>query len=157
MHYANWGGGTHNYEALIPALTSQTAEVIESSHYSSYQGFCAFKRNIATDSIWQVTNSDVNPYIGYKFSTPQTVKRLFLCARPRLNKFKIQYSNDGTTWNDLGNEYDFYNQDLAQLFYQIYDNINPNNISATQWRLLFTEMITSSGGGVAKMQLYKEV
>ena len=156
MHYANWGGGTHNYEALIPALTSQTAEVIESSHRQSYQGFNAFKRNIDTSSMW-LTSTETNEYLGYKFSTPQTMKRILLVARPRVNKFKIQYSNDGTTWNDLGNEYDFYNQDVAQLFYQIYDNINPNDISATQWRLLFTKMITSSGGGVAKLQFYKEV
>lgn len=144
--------------ALIPVMTSNTtpsgvASAI--SEYSIYHAYYAF-RNLYDDTTntecWQANDakgvSHSNLWLMYKFPEAVTVKkfRIRYVYTSAVN-YKIQGSNDGSTFTDLGT---FTTIDGTE-------QLNNTN-SYLYYRLLITTQTTSSpnvyGGCVRDLQLY---
>ena len=89
-------------DVSVPIMTSNTlpyGEAIESSNEYS-NAFKAFDNN---DSTFVANNNNTEWYCGYKFNTKVKLKKLVLKTRASYgsgNVNKLQYSDDGTTWND---------------------------------------------------------
>lgn len=92
----------------VPTMTSNTAPygtAIASNYISGYDIYKAFDRN--TSTAWNCTSTTSGAWIGYEFINPINVGRIFHFngnGTP-VNTFKIQYSDDNSTWNDTGDSY----------------------------------------------------
>ena len=95
---------------LIPTMTSNTtpsgiASASDEATYNEikYYAYHAF----ADDSLWWHSGQSVTPiWISYKFDTPKVVKKFTLEnvydeSTGFVNSFKLQASNDNSTWVDL--------------------------------------------------------
>lgn len=95
----------------VPVMSANTAphgEVIYSSTYSTNYPFHAFDRDYNSSGHEWISNGSTNQYVGYKFTNPVCVKRAFFDrmylageAGTRVKNYKIQASNDNSTWVDL--------------------------------------------------------
>lgn len=101
-----------NYiKALVPKMTSNTTpsgEVIANDYLDNYYPFKVFNgTNINTYDSWVYYGNGSNiAWIGYKFTSPVCISKVFIANRnevtPRgINSFKIQGSNDKSTWTDV--------------------------------------------------------
>ena len=105
----------------VPVMTSNTApygEVISDSQYSSsYAAWYAF--DSSTSTRWNSSASSfATRYVGYHFINGIKVNKVFI--RPyyggeglQLKIFKVQASNDNTTWVDLTNEITLENREYS--------------------------------------------
>ena len=91
----------------VPIMTANSAPYGEAFANSSMTSlsrypYKAFDNDPTT--IWMV-NTESTGYLGYKFTNPVCVKRVYFrkdTASPnRWQEYKIQASNDGTNWTDL--------------------------------------------------------
>lgn len=99
--------GSYVPKGNVPVMTSDTAPYGEAFANSSMTSlsrypYKAFDGDPTT--IWMV-NTEATGYLGYKFTNPVCVKRVYFkkdTASPnRWQEYKIQASNDGTNWTDL--------------------------------------------------------
>lgn len=120
---------------LVPVMTSNTTpsgECIKSgAEASGTEAFRAFDGN---DSTYWASNASTNQYVGYKFTSAKNVKGARIIANfeteARIKNFKIQGSNDNSTWTDLytgvypnTQGYEFiaeFDNDSEYLYYRIY-------------------------------------
>lgn len=99
-----------NNNPLIPEMTSNStpsgvASASDEATYNSvvYYAYHAF----ADDNLWWHSGVSVKPmWISYKFDTPKVVKKFTLEnvydeSAGFVNSFKLQASNDNSTWVDL--------------------------------------------------------
>lgn len=91
----------------VPTMTSNTApygEVVKTDIYgSNVDGYMAFDGN---DSTYWYGNGGTAKKIGYHFTTPICVKRIYIKpavsgTTSRVKTYKVQGSNDGTNWVDI--------------------------------------------------------
>lgn len=125
--------------ALVPIMTSNTTpygEVITNSQYTNkYYAYKAFNDTISEPERWLSTNT-TGQYIAYKFDKKANVKRLYLnchnvyCVDQLFGAFKLQASNDGSTWSDI------YSDDLSAYGEKNYSFGNENYYS--YYRVLST-------------------
>lgn len=120
----------------VPIMTSNSAPYGEASadnNYSSYYAYCAFDNDYS--NAWISQNTSFPHYVGYKFVNPINVRKVLICpelgdSTPRVKSFKIQGSNDGSTWTDLFSgtypnatvmaEFTIDNNDDYYLYHRIY-------------------------------------
>lgn len=97
--------------ALIPAMTSNTTPsgVASASYEATYNSEVYYAYHaFADDNLWWHSGTSVKPmWISYKFDTPKVVKKFTLenvsdDSSGYVNSFKLQASNDNSTWVDLG-------------------------------------------------------
>ena len=152
--------------AGVPVMTSNTTpegEVFANRFLSGYEPWKAFngQRN-TSDAGWYPAASGTaiakDDYCGYHFSNPTKIKGVYVGmhtsgAIPNL-KFKIQGSNNKTSWVDLTDEITFI-LGSGNTWFSCYENID-NNDTFTSYRLIFTENAASSSGYGLKIQFYIE-
>lgn len=119
---------------LVPIMTSNTTpsgECFASTSQTNTPAYKAFDDN--TTSYWGAS-SRVNQYVGYKFASSTVVRHVKFVSdygtMMRVKNFKIQASNDNSTWVDLytgvypnTQGYKFsadLNNNTAYLYYRIY-------------------------------------
>lgn len=125
--------------ALIPEMTSNTtpsgvASASDEPTYNTttYYAYHAF----SDDSLWWHSGTSVTTrWISYKFNSAKNVKKFTIknvntSGSGNINSFKLQASNDGSSWIDLGTytnsnvngaESTFnVNNESAYLYYRIY-------------------------------------
>ena len=106
--------GKHNFYNVVPTLTSATQDgyvVTSSSYYGSHYPYHVFDGETGADNKWLSNSGDVNG-AWLKIELPEaTAVNSFLIQSPNEGyrdrapkKFKIQGSNDDTTWTDLVSE-----------------------------------------------------
>lgn len=86
-----------------------------------YYPYYAFNGILGTDNCWIGNVGSFPHYVGYRFT--QSVKILYILVRGRYNDsyvkgaedFKLQGSDDGNTWTDIGS-YTRANNNDAQYF-----------------------------------------
>lgn len=125
--------------ALVPIMTSNTTpygEVITNSQFTNnYDAYKAFTDTISDQERWLSTNT-TGQYIAYKFDKKANVKSLYLnthnvyCEGQLFGAFKLQASNDGSTWSDI------YSDDLSAYGEKNYSFGNENYYS--YYRILST-------------------
>ena len=143
---------------LIPVMTSNTtpsgvASAI--SEYSNYHAYYAFRNlydNTSNSECWHANDSKgashSNLWLMYKFPKAVTVKkfRIFYVYTTAVN-YKIQGSNDGNTFVDLGTFTTIRGEEQIQ-----------NTNAYLYYRLFITTQTTSPstifGGCVRDLQLY---
>lgn len=98
----------------VPVMTANTApygEALFSSRYDtsgSFEGYRAFNDTPSKDAWVSSPGAGTGAYLGYKFTNPICVKKIQLTNRndntavQSPKNFKIQASNDGSSWTDLG-------------------------------------------------------
>ena len=146
---------------LVPTMTSNTipgGEVIYNTDFSVYYAWQAFGNlNTNSGTTWAAPGNGTNVgYIGYKFLTNVKVNKIFMENRnedtPRaINKFKFQYSDDGTTWRDVTSQ-QFINPSSsknARSYYSV-----ESDVSAKYYRIFITSVYDTSYYGVGKLQFY---
>jgi len=140
-------------QALVPTMTDNTHPsgiCTADASYGSYQPYVVFDRDSST--IW-LGNGSTNKSVTYQFPEVQTVKRLALqtlvdTANVRIKNFKVQGSNDGSTYTDIGSFVYANNHDLQ------YFDLN-NETSYLYYRLLVVDSYDSSLMiGIATIQYY---
>lgn len=114
----------------VPTMTSDSAPygtVIYSSQLSSSAryGYQAFDKNNST--MWSTEDYyKDNCYIGYKFTNPICVKKFSILKTNRPlrapKNFKLQGSNDNTTWDDVSDVFVGVNTETTDIY--ITDNDN---------------------------------
>ena len=127
----------------VPTMTSNTApfgEAFSKSHYQSNDAYKAFDGNDTT--LADSNGNDPGWYIGYHFVKPICIKQFMVLHRNDVayaTAFKLQASNDGSLYIDLGN----YTND-TQGAKQILD-VN-NNGDYSYYRILVTASHENSYG-----------
>lgn len=146
-------GVLYSYEPkpLIPVLSSNTSSVIYSTQYSdSYAAYFAFDDNNST--IWGTKDGAWNgAFIGYVFNSPRCVKKVVIHHRNdayALKNYKLQYSDDGVTWNDLASLTNTLGSDRTTE-HEI-DNKNYHK----WYRILCTSNYGATGTGLRGLQFY---
>ena len=123
--------------ALVPTMTSDTTpsgQVISSGNYTNQEAWKAFDNNLST--TWSSANNTMPQYIGYKFTSQKTVTRVDITKRVSqvsTMTCKLQGSNDGTDWVDIGDSFTHtssntsatidtynFNNSTPYLYYRIY-------------------------------------
>ena len=148
---------------LVPILTSNTgSDGGEASCYklnaNGGEAYLTFDGNTANyvDTHYGKDGIVSNIWYQYKFTTPTVVKKLMIYENARsdiakLCTAKVQYSNDGTTWNDL------YTIDMTNSTpgTDVFCDVeNTSDISALYWRL---QCLTSTNGTkvfISELQFY---
>lgn len=104
----------YDYRIATPIMTSDTTpsgECICSSYYPSSGPFNPYQafQQLSDNNVGWVSNTDdvVGAWIGYIFDSATIIRRLEVISRSQsslsriVKSFKVQGSNDGTTWTDL--------------------------------------------------------
>lgn len=119
---------------LVPVMTSNTTPSGECFASTAQPSTPAYKAFDNDDSSYWGATSRVNQYVGYKFTSSTVVKYVKFVASyetmMRVKNFKIQASNDNSTWTDLytgvypntqGYKFSInLNNNTAYLYYRIY-------------------------------------
>lgn len=165
--YANDNVGLHELqfygrqlEALIPPMTSNTTPIGEASASGVLENFQPWKafNGTCTDSNDTFCCNTVNGWIQYKFVTPTIVNKIKLMNRNytggyingSVKEFKIQGSNNGSEFVDLGT---FINNNDTKLYTNYYDL---NNDSAYMYYRLVGISANNDNTGftIGQLQLY---
>ena len=88
--------------------TTPSGQVLYGGVYTTanYFPYYAFDGNDSTQAIF--AENSANNYIGYKFTTAKCVKKIKLKGLiAQTTTFKVQGSNDGTTWTDIKTGLDY--------------------------------------------------
>lgn len=148
--------------ALIPVMTSNTTPsgVASASGeaYGDYKAYLAFNgTNSAVEDCWAVV-ATTNQWLQYKFPTAKTVTKIVMtnrnCDNPSLigspKSFKLQGSNDGTTWTDIQSFTNTNNDSNATTEYNV-----TNTKSYLYYRLYVNNIIGSyTLTTIGKLQYY---
>ena len=103
----------NNIRTLVPYLTtykgSDGGEAFASSELSGgYQAWRAFTNS--NTNFWHNNDSNQNNYIGYRFTKPTRVVKLYIRNRYNMEDYEVkigqlQGSNDGVSWENIGNTF----------------------------------------------------
>ena len=123
-------------QSLVPVLNSNTGsdggEVITNGTYDSrFEGWYAFDGKGRNSGQWTSPNT-MPSYIGYKFTKPTCVKKVFLSSN-NTQGGTIQASNDGSTWTNLKNvsyESQDYTEEIDNKSYYLYYRVNITSAKA---------------------------
>ncbi|MBR2555153.1 MAG: discoidin domain-containing protein [Aeriscardovia sp.] len=137
----------------VPTMTSNTAPYGTASGTSVNVGndyWKAFDKNSSTG--W-ISGNSTNSRIIYKFTNPICVKKVSITpiaygGYSRLKDFKVQGSNDGTTWNDL------YEGEITSPTDIVTFEITNNSYYMYYSVLGTTANQTNVGIGLAELQFY---
>ena len=100
--------------AKVPTMTGTTTpsgEAICNNFYNNNQSYApwkAFDGIISSSNYWRTNDNSIPAYVGYKFTSALKVYKATLASYtntttgPNTKAFKIQGSNDNSTWTDLG-------------------------------------------------------
>lgn len=152
-------------EGLVPKMTSNTTpsgEVISGGYGGEHYPYKAFNgTNIDLIDSWVYSGDGSNTaWIGYKFTSPVCVRKVFIANRNEDNgkarvikSFKIQGSNDGTNWTDVSDVLNNYGGNVtAATSSYIIDNDN----SFIYYRLLVVSVYDTSYCGLGMLQFYSD-
>jgi hypothetical protein len=98
-------------QALVPHMTSNTTPsgvCSSSSNIATYDPYKAFDGTNTNEYDCWHSDGTVPQWLGYAFTTPTCVSKVSLTSRNMSNNgvmpatFKIQGSNDGVNWDELG-------------------------------------------------------
>lgn len=139
----------------VPTMTSNTTPkgtAFASAEYSQDTGaFCVFDGDDAT--YWAgAAGIHSNIYVGYTFETPKCVNKCHVKFDSYVSacSYKIQGSNDGTTWNDVSNT----ENSLDNTF-----TFNNSDEYSSYRLFIISETLPSSsysGGRLSTLQFYGE-
>ena len=150
------------YVKVTPNMTSDTAPtgytITYSSRYSSsYSGYRAFDGNTASGYEWYSAQNDVvGAWVACQLPSAVIVKKLAIYNRNNstpyaMKQFKLQGSNDGTTWTDI----DTYN--IASNTQALRSVFTVNNTTAyNRYRIYVVEGWASNYVAIAEIELYSE-
>lgn len=104
--YGEWvkaSDGTWSAKGAVPIMTSDSAPYGTCFASPLMSGRTAMQAFDGNDSTFSATTNQINGYIGYKFTNPICVKKVFLNTSTYANAdtFAVQGSNDGSTYTDL--------------------------------------------------------
>lgn len=124
----------------VPVMTSDTAPygtASDNSHASKQEAYHAFDGDEST--YWNANSVTSNKYMQYKFVNPVCVKKIYISdgSMNRINTYKIQASNDGSTFTDItgtltyddSNRYVNIENDNYYLYYRLYVLTATTNIT----------------------------
>lgn len=111
LNYYTIDQSTTSYRIATPIMTSNTEPsgivTVSSTRGGDYAGWKAFNQNIDTE--WISFGDTTNPWIQYQFpnNEPKIIKKIQLwqgCYYQGVGviNFKLEASNDGEVYNDLG-------------------------------------------------------
>lgn len=146
--------------ALIPVMTSNTTPSgIASASHNNVNGSTAYAvwrafngTNTSAADCWSSETSTFPEYVWlqYKFTSAKVANKMLLANRlggGALKNFKIQGSNNGTSWDDLGSftnanatngaeQYFEFNNEIAYLYYRLYITSSYSNfVAIAKWQL----------------------
>ncbi len=145
----------------VPTMTSDSSPsglVIYGTQLSSgYGGYKAFDKS--GSSTWLTLNKTSNDYVGYMFTNPVKINKIGIINvdyqsgtyNRGVKNFKIQGSNDNSTWIDIYNNI----AAIATSLTQNYEYFNFDNNSKYKYYRLYC--VDNYGGtlvGVSELQLY---
>ena len=141
----------------VPYMTSDTAPYGTATNGGTNKGK-AYKAFIddgtnGPDMGYENDGNTANTWVQYKFVNPICVKRIRVKApkheRYHTKTFKIQYSNDGSTFKDIeSNKYVF-----TDNVREIEENVN-NDCFALYWRVQATSTNNNTKGFFTNVQFY---
>lgn len=130
-----WGA-----KGCVPVMTSNSAPygtASDNSHASQQEAYNAFDGDEST--YWNANSITSNGYMQYKFVNPVCVKKIYISdgSINRLKTYKIQASNDGSTFTDItdtltydnNNRYVNIENDNYYLYYRLYVLTATTNIT----------------------------
>ena len=141
----------------VPYMTSDTAPYGTATNGGINRGnaYKAFINDIndGPDMGYGNDGNIANTWVQYKFVNPICVKRIRVKApkheRYHTKTFKIQYSNDGSTFKDIeSNKYAF-----TDKVREIEENVN-NDCFALYWRVQATSTNSNTKGFFTNVQFY---
>ena len=141
----------------VPTMTDAThpSGIVIGSDNGVPENECYVVFDSDVSNYWYAPSNQTNTFIGYIFNEPVKVLRIGLNASYSVQKndipYKIQASNDGITWVDLGeNTFRSADENSTQV------TIVNNNSKYTQYRVLFPNVIFSQGvwGFLVKMSQF---
>lgn len=141
----------------VPYMTSDTAPYGTATNGGTNRGIAykAFINDIndGPDMGYGNDGNIANTWVQYKFVNPICVKRIRVKApkheRYHTKTFKIQYSNDGSTFKDIeSNKYVF-----TDNVREIEENVN-NDCFALYWRVQATSTNNNTKGFFTNVQFY---
>ena len=133
----------YRFKIATPVMTGYNqpiGEVIETGHLTNYLGWYCFARERTAGHFWSYTHGGNPCYIGFHFTNPIIISKVDVynyipnsgsTSYEMPKTFKIQGSNDGSTWinlaecqitdftKDLLNTYEFENT-TAYRYYRLY-------------------------------------
>ena len=145
--------------ALMPQVPKMTqyntpyGEVTADTNASGYYPYLAFDGVHSDSSFFQSYGRQTGHWIQYKFISPVCINHFYIIENATSTKLKLQGSNDGTTFTDIG-EYtvDPTSQTTAWKFYHI--DVD-NSTAYTYYRLVETELSSSQNvWAISVLQLY---
>lgn len=97
-------------EGAVPVMTSDTTpsgECICDSYTSGENAYKVFDSDYSDNSYWESSSAKTTgAWVGYVFPNEVSVSRVRHRILTSSNcTTKVQYSDDGTTWNDTGTQY----------------------------------------------------
>ena len=138
--------------ALIPTMTSNTSsEGTASANSGNDTAYLAFDNNTSTS--WFASGHS-NVAVQFKFNTARKVTYFdihpaYESSYLRVKNFKLQGSNNGSTWTDLYSGSFSSNTNVGKKTYNI---SNPQ--SFTYYRLLVVDTHENVLAGITELQLY---
>lgn len=146
----------------VPVMTANDAPYGEASGGGTQTPnppYLAFDGDLTTNpnSSYGSDGNTQNSWIGYKFANPVCVKKIRLyeyddpIKRYKLYTFKLQYSNDGTTWTDIADaSFDMTDKAEGNFYYFSI----PNNVYALCWKLQPLTSKNSNAIFIRDLQFY---
>lgn len=158
---AEWLAGQYWKRALkdhVPIMTSNTApygEASASAEATNQKAFNAMNGDYST--LWGAGAGVRNAWIQYKFVNPVCVKKIKWVGdeHRRIETYKIQASNDGTSWTDISPTYTVLNnsgeeKDIDNPNYYLYYRFNvitaSDNIALKELQFYGRSLNVSSNG-----------
>lgn len=140
-----WAGSD---DTLVPIMTDNTHPSGKASASSAYQNvylpWKAFDGSLVNNDVWH-SDAGAIQWIAYEFEDAVNINKVRVrtqsVAGPKTSK--VQYSIDGTTWNDINEDADFVDCVNAETWYEKYYE---NNIKAKHFRLYITDSNYVPGG-----------
>ena len=142
--------GTWQPKGLVPVMTSNTApygEVIYSTHHSDYLPWYAFDNDNVNTNWVNNTSASQPHWLGYKFTKPTVVSKILLTTirlstGTRFKDFKVQGSNDNSTWVDVSETLTF-PQGTSASEINVTESFDISNLES----YLYYRIYTMSGSG----------
>lgn len=146
-------------DVSVPKMTSNTAPFgVASASSDNASAYLAFNGTNASGSNDAWSNQGLNNRLVYKFTSPVCVKKFSVANRNystvyAIKNFKLQGSNDGSAWTDLGS----YTKSDGQSNEEVFSVTNSN--SYLYYCIYVTSVYDSSSvkySRVGKLQFYGE-